>query len=567
MTWRALFGAPIRLPETSFTIRTLVIAEWALAAICFLSPSSLRAQQRARIEVSASTEVGVMPNSWAYFGYDEANYTYTSNGKQLISELVAASHDPVHIRTHFLLVSGDGGPALKFGSTNAYAETASGEPVYNWTVVDKILDTYVNAGAIPYVEIGFMPEALSSHAQPYVSDWILGEKNAGYFAGWTYPPTDYNKWERLISEWVRHSIQHFGKAEVLKWGWEVWNEPDIKYWHGTPEEYDKLYDFATDAVKRALPEARVGGPATTGPGSARAAEFLRQFLQHCATGKNYATGQIGSPLDFISFHAKGRPHVVDTRAVMGLGAQMRDADEGFKVVKHFPQFAALPIVLSEADPEGCAACSARVYPQNTYRNGTLYAAYEAAAYKTLLELAHEQSINLQGVLTWAFEFENQPYFDGFRTLATNGIDKPVLNFFRMAGLMTGQRVLAKSSAPNVDAIAAKSDRSVAVMIWNYGDDPKSGEDADVRLEVDGLPENAGRILVRHYRVDERHSNAFTAWKQMGSPQHPSREQYEQLRQAGQLQLFGSPEWLDKQTAQKLQLRLPAEAISLIEISW
>jgi xylan 1,4-beta-xylosidase len=76
-------------------------------------------------------------------------------------------------------------------------------------------------------------------------------------------------------------------------------------------------------------------------------------------------------------------------------------------------FQNLPILLSEADPEGCAACSARVYPQNMYRNGTLYAAYEAAAVKSILELFDVAHSNLEGILTWAFEFENQPYFDGF----------------------------------------------------------------------------------------------------------------------------------------------------------
>src|SRR5438876_9461822 len=91
----------------------------------------------------------------------------------------------------------------------------------------------------------------------------------------------------------------------------MWNEPNIGYWHGTPEEYDQLYDYSVEAVRRALPKARVGGPATTGPASSSAAAFLKQFLEHCARGKNFATGKTGAPLDFISFHAKGSPQVVD----------------------------------------------------------------------------------------------------------------------------------------------------------------------------------------------------------------------------------------------------------------
>ena len=168
-------------------------------------------------------------------------------------------------------------------------------------------------------------------------------------------------------QWVRHAVQKYGRAEVESWYWEVWNEPDIGYWHGTPEEYDKLYDYAADAVKRALPSAKVGGPATTGPANQRAANFLRQFLEHCASGKNAVSGATGAPLDFITYHAKGRPSVVDGHVRMGITKNAQDVDAGFQIVASFAKFRSLPIVLSESDPEGCAGCSARVYPQNAYR--------------------------------------------------------------------------------------------------------------------------------------------------------------------------------------------------------
>src|SRR5947209_17485315 len=105
-----------------------------------------------------------------------------------------------------------------------------------------------------------------------------------------------------------------------------------------------------------------------------------------------------------------------------------------RIVTSVAKLRELPIMLSESDPEGCAACSARAHPQNAYRNGPLYACYTAMAMNNILQLADRHHANMEGMLTWAFEFEDQPYFDGFRTLATNGIDKPVLNFFRMAAL-------------------------------------------------------------------------------------------------------------------------------------
>lgn len=551
----------------------------SLALLCAVS---VQAQNAVTIQVHGGQRIGAFKPSWAYFGYDEPNYTYAKNGRKLISELVKLSPTPIHVRTHFFLASGDGAGALKWGSTNAYTEDASGKPVYDWTVVDRILSTYVDAGAIPFVEIGFMPKALSTHPDPYTPAWKPHGENSDYYIGWTYPPNDYAKWGELVYQWVNHSVQKYGKAQVEKWDWEVWNEPNISYWHGTPEEYNKLYDFAAAAVKRALPTARVGGPATTGPQSEKAGAFLHQFLEHCSSGKNFATGGMGSPLDFITFHAKGSPKVIEGRVHMGIAQELKDVQKGFEIVRGFPKFQKLPIVLSEADPEGCAACSARVYPQNAYRNGTLYPSYTAAALKALLEMNDRDKMNLQGILTWAFEFEDQPYFDGFRTLATNGVDKPVLNLFRMAGLMRGERVKTESSAAvdlasivasgvgnrTVDALATYKERKLAVMVWNYSDKDGDGEGADIQLKIDGLPVRAKKVQLQQYRVDDGHSNAYTAWKQMGSPQKPNAEQYKKLEQAGQLQkLEGARKMESKNGAVDVALTLPMHGLSLVELSW
>ena len=268
---------------------------------------------------------------------------------------------------------------------------------------------------------------------------------------------------------------------------------------------------------------------------------------------------------------------------MGIAKGIEDVDQGFKIVTSFPKFRNLPIVISECDPEGCAACSARVYPQNAYRNGPLYAAYTAVMLKNILELADAGKANIAGMLTWAFEFEDQPYFDGFRTLATNGIDKPVLNVFRMAGLMRGDRVTTQSSGrvplptlekdgvratPDLDAFAVASNHEVSILAWNYHDDDVAGPDANVQLTVAGIPSAARRVLVCHYRIDESHSNAWTSWKKTGSPQHPTREQYATLEAAGQLESFASPRWVEVRAGElKLSVALPREAVSLVQLSW
>ncbi len=336
-------------------------------------------------------------------------------------------------------------------------------------------------------------------------------------------------------------------------------------------------------VKRALPKARVGGPATTGPASEQAAGFLKAFLTHCAEGKNYATGGTGAPLDFVSYHAKGSPQVVEGHVRMGIARNLQDVDAGLKILSSYAKFRNLPVILSESDPEGCAACPARIYPQNAYLNGPLYAAYTAAAMKGVMELSARDQGDIEGMLTWAFEFEGQGYFEGFRTLATNGVDKPILNLFRMAGLMRGDRVEATSSGaipldaklakgvrekPDVDVLATREDRRIAMLVWNYHDDDVAGPDAAITLAVQGLPAGARRVLMKHYRIDANHSNAFSVWKGMGSPQEPTPEQQRQLEAAGQLQLLDSPNWLWNDSGSvSIKFDLPRQGVSLITLEW
>jgi xylan 1,4-beta-xylosidase len=531
------------------------------------------------IRVDISNAQGSFRPIWNFFGYDEPNYTYAPNGKKLLGEISALSPAPAYIRVHNLLTSGDGTASLKWGSTNAYTEDAAGNPIYDWHIVDRIFDTFQQSGVKPLVEIGFMPEALSTHPEPYRHSF----PNGSIYTGWAYPPKNYQKWAELVFQLTKHLRERYGNAEAQTWLWEVWNEPDIDYWKGTPEEYFKLYDYSADAVRRVLPEAKIGGPDSTGPARPKAAEFLKQFLQHCDSGRNYATGKTGAPLDFISFHPKGSPTWQSDHVQMGIAAQLNAIDHGFKIVSSFPKWHDTPIILGESDPEGCAACSAEKNPQNGYRNGPLYASYTAEAVDRSIELAARDHINVAGIVTWAFEFEDQPYFAGFRELASNGLDKPVLNAFRMFGLLGGDRVEATSSGaldtdlvlrdgvrqnPDINVIATRSANGVEVLLWNYHDDDLAAPAALVNVQVSGFPENLEHAMLEHFRIDSAHSNAFTAWKDLGSPQSPTADQDKRLESAGQLQLLTSPAWVHIQhVIAQLQVEVPRQGLSLLKIEW
>lgn len=536
---------------------------------------------RVSIRVDATQTKGPMTPMWAFFGYDEPNYTYMKDGRRLLSELAQLSPVPVYVRAHNLLTTGDGTPALKWGSTNAYTEDAEGRPVYDWTIVDRIFDTYVQRKMKPLVEIGFMPEALSTRPAPYKHDWAPGVGYNRIYTGWTYPPKDYDKWRELVFQWAKHASERYGRTEVESWYWEVWNEPDIGYWSGTPEEFKKLYDFAADGLKRAIPAARIGGPHMTGPNGARTQQLLRAFLEHCLRGTNYATGKTGSPLDFVAFHAKGAPRVVDGHVRMAISNQLRAISNGFEIVASFPELRNTPIILGESDPEGCAACSVASNPENAYRNGTMYSSYTAAQLARTYELADLHKVNLLGSVTWAFEFEDQPYFAGFRDLATNGVDKPVLNVFRMLGMMRGERLAVASTSaaaveairdegvraqPDVYALAARGERGFTVLVWNYHDDDLPAPAAEIALTIEGA--RAGRPTLTHYRVDGRHGNAYEVWKAMGSPQKPTATQHETLDKSGHLETLGpAGRVLVENGRVTVTFELPRQGVSLLKFDY
>jgi xylan 1,4-beta-xylosidase len=362
----------------------------------------------------------------------------------------------------------------------------------------------------------------------------------------------------------------------------VWNEPDGHYLIApdTRQAYFKMYDHAADAVKRALPTARFGGPHTAGAGA-----FMDEFLQHALHGTNYATGKTGSPLDFVAYHAKGAPKVIDGVVQMGMNTHFRNLDRGFALVAKYPELKGIPVIIGESDPEGCAACGMQTNPENAYRNGTLYASYTAASVARLTDLADRHGVNLIGAVNWSFEFEDQPWFAGFRDLATNGVNKPVLNVFRMLGMMgkpgavrlkvggerqyDAARILAegvRGKVNDINALASRDGRTVSVLVWNYHDDDIIDAGSPVELSVAGLP--AKSVTVKHDRIDQEHSNSYAEWKRMGSPAQPSAAQIVALQKASELAQLGAPRKVAVRAGTAtVSMQLPRQAVSLVTLSY
>jgi xylan 1,4-beta-xylosidase len=332
-----------------------------------------------------------------------------------------------------------------------------------------------------------------------------------------------------------------------------------------------MYAVTAKAIKRALPGARVGGPHTCGAFSnPKAQTFLRGFLQFVVDEQ--------PPIDFLAFHAKGNPVVHDGHVRMGLAKQMNDIQTNLAILNEYPTLRHLPTVLGESDPEGCAACSARVHPQNGYRNGPLYGVYVVESMIRTYELAARAGIEVEGAVTWAFLFEDQPWFDGFRDLATNGIDKAVLNAFRMLGKLRGDWVEAKSDhalpieaileagvrgTPDVNVAAARDATGTSVLVWNYHNDDIEDGVAEVSVAVSGLP--AGALRLTHYRMDRDHSIAYRVWQDMGAPPEVSAAQRATLEAASKLQVLETATVEASGGAATLTLTLPRQGVSLLRL--
>ncbi len=556
-----------------------------LVAALLTAPCLLAVNSEVEIQVHANQPIGELRPIWNYFGADEAGTVLTSEGKHLLRELNKLSDsEPIRIRLHHLLTSGDGTLALKWSSTNVYTEDPNGDSVYDWTLMDAIMDELTQPGIEPFVQAAFMPKDLSSQPEPYTPKLTQrGIPRDMVSGGAFYPPKDYQKWQNLIAAWVAHSVERYGKDAVSGWLWELWNEPESPYFRGTVAEYCQMYDHFTYAIKSIVPDARVGGPHVTDPGWKNGDVFLKAFLEHCRSGTNAVTGQTGSPLDFIAYHAKGTTRIDEQgRVEMHLRNQLRTIETYSRIIASYPEFAHLPVYLGESDPEGCAGCPATLDPERDYRRTSQFASYTAASFLRKQDLAAEHGGNLQGAVSWAFAFHDQPWFNGLRALTTNEVALPVLNTFKLFSRLGSQRLAATSNRmlstdtiiadsvrakPDIGVVATRADDgSTQILLWNYHDvADRFHEETPVQISISGLPQSANLAAATLTRIDENNANAYTLWRAMGEPQTPSPEQIAALHAAAELATEPIEFSQDKNSSAQATTTLLRHSVALIQI--
>ena len=545
---------------------------------------------QARIWVDCNEWQGELPRIWRSIGYDEINWTYTPRGKALYRTLHDIAETPYYVRNHNGLTSGNGLSAPAQGSTNVYHEMPDGSSLYSWDILDQIYDTYVGVGFIPLIELGFLPYDLVP-SQVAATDWTrdVGKESYENDGLWKLPPKDYHRWAELVYRFVRHCVDRYGVAEVERWRFELWNEPDIPhYWLGTCEEYCTLYDYTVDGATRALPTVRVGGPASTSPGNAAAGAFLAQFLDHCVHGTNAITRKPGTRLDFISFHSKGahyacrriyNPYAEVRKEAPSSFVMMNDIRTGLHIIGNYPELHGIPVYVDECDPAVGTIYGVFDNPSFVVTNTEYYPTFLCAMVKRILDLNPSFANQVSLITTWAFYMEGKRYFEGNRTLVTNAdIEKPILNGFPALARMGHLRVKASSDrsrdvlasdvpAVEIDALAAISGDRVTVLAWHQADEWwLEGEgDAEIELQIQALP-FTGRALIRHFRIDGAHSSAYAAWVEQGKPQDPSAAQVALIKGRQGLELLEAPRQVEASDGTLLlNFSLPLQGTSLIEI--
>ena len=545
----------------------------AAGALGLLGAAAGRAHaQSVAISVDATAPGAPIPRIWDFHGFDEVNYSTSAEGQAVLNTLGQIDPTPPHIRMHFLLNTGDGTPALKWGSTNVYTEDAAGNPIYSWTITDQIMDAVTGAGGLSFTEIAFMPQALSPHPTPYQNSSTYASDSGSF-----YPPNDYANWGDLISTWAGHLNSRYPHV-AQSWLWELWNEPDLSYFHGTAAEYEKLYDYTEAALHQAIPTAQLGGPAVASSGSS----LLGSFLQHCANGTNAVTGKTGTRLDLVSFHAKGGATIVSGHVEMNMGHQLSLHRTGFSAVAAVPAFKQLPIYVSEADPDGCAACPVSSTPADAYRLYPAYGAYVIEMSKRTLELASSMGVNIAGLITLGVHVSGDPVLRGVSGAGDQWDRAAGAGRVPTAGRVEWRALARHQQRRGYARLYPGEQRQRGRRRGQHGH-PGRRQGADPRLELSRRPghrdsrdrqsdrEDAGQlrppVSMTHLRVDEQHGDAYTVWTSQGSPKTPSAAQI-QAMQAGMLPAtLGAPQSVPVAGGTAtISFTLPRSGMSLLTLS-
>lgn len=384
-----------------------------------------------------------------------------------------------------------------------------GRPVYDWAKIDALYDRLLAMGIRPFVELGFTPEAMKT-----------SDQHIFYWKGNTSHP-DPTKWAALVEAFARHLEQRYGRDEVRRWYFEVWNEPNLAgFWEGADRAaYFALYDTTARALKQVDPQLRVGGPATAG------AAWVPEFIAHVTKAE--------VPIDFVTTHTYGvdggfldENGKEDTKLSTSPDAIVGDVRRVREQIQSSAR-PGLPLYFTE--------WSTSYTPRDAVHDSYVSAAYILSKLKATDGLA-------QGMSYWTFSdlFEEPgpptaPFQGGFGLVNPQGIRKPAYFAYKYLHEL-GKRALPSSDD---ESVVTWDGKTLKVLVWHFRQPEQAQSNRsfytrvqpaapapDVRLELGGLPPGHYRVSIRRTGFDA--NDAYTAYLRMGSPSALSAAQLRQL---------------------------------------
>jgi xylan 1,4-beta-xylosidase len=408
-----------------------------------------------------------------------------------------------------------------------YSEDNQGHAVYNFSYIDHIYDGSLAAGVRPFVEISFMPNQLAaSHSL-----------QAFWYHPNVAPPKDWNRWDDLITAFIRHLIERYGIDEVAQWYFEVWNEPNLDFWVGQPkqETYWELYDQTAVTIKKVSARLRVGGPATA------QAAWVDAFIKHCADKH--------IPVDYVSTHVYANDTAQDVFGTQENIPRDRMVCRAVDKVRNQIKSSSmpnLPLIWSEFnasyknEPEVTDAIYMGPWMADTIRqcDGLV----EMMSYWTFSDVFEEQGV------------VKTPFYGGYGLIAEDDIPKPAFNAFKLLHELGDERIQLDSDSA---LLTRRKDGTLVLAVWDYAPPEQPGTPKTITLRFKNT--TAKRALVS--RVDGEHGDVHATYEKMGSPRYPTQKQIQELQRAAELP---APE-ASRLENDELKITLPSYGLAVIEL--
>ncbi len=398
------------------------------------------------------------------------------------------------------------------------------EPRLSFFNIDRIFDFLLSIGMKPFIELGFMPEAYAS-----------GKMTGFHYKNNVTLPKNYDDWENLITAFAKHLEDRYGKTEVRSWYFEVWNEPNLRFFFdGTMEDYFRLYEVSAHALKNVDERLKVGGPATSNN------MWIPEFREFCQENN--------VPCDFITTHHYPSDDPLSTAGMNGRNTK----GTGFLIQEEIT-----PEVIEQIRKKFSVKRENK-NPRDVLYQMTVKAKKESgdlplyytewnvghydepyAAAGIAMTLAMNENL-VEGYSYWCVSdiFEEQglqglPFHNEFGLLNVYGIEKPSYRMFEVlhhAGDERLRETLVSTDAEiPVELLVLQDESCTTVIAYNHDIESGNNTTQDVNIHLKG-----GHGAVTGTRIDASHTNPKAVWEEQGSPDYPNTRQLLEMKTASQL---------------------------------